>query len=78
MEVLPDQVEHHGLNAGLSQMLRTSLGMAVQQILHDGDGLLDKQCVGVCNGDLGKDKKSSYKNENVSFSDPHIIPNPFD
>ncbi len=58
IKVSPNQVEHHGLNAGLTEVLWASFSMTVKQVLHDGDGLLYKQRVWFCNGNLKKLRKN--------------------
>lgn len=48
----PDQVEHHGLDAGLPQVFRAALRVVIQQVLHDGYGLLHKLGVSVIDRNL--------------------------
>ena len=50
---LPNEVEHHGLDAGLAQVLRAALCVVVKQILHYGDGLFHKLGVGIIYRYLG-------------------------
>lgn len=60
----PDQVEHHGLDAGLPQVLRAALSVIIQQVLHDGDGLLHELGVGVIDWNLNTETNPSGIHKN--------------
>lgn len=68
----PDQVEHHRLDAGLSQVLGAAFCVVVQQILHDGYGLLHKLSVCVVDRNLRTGKNGDCISRIINWFIRHL------